>query len=260
MWVIGEKILVHFHTNKICVYSLSDKKAQLVHEKIVNFEEIPVIGVLLEKVNEFLTYFVKTADKVNNEHVRLYATGIFQQCSYEDQMKLVIQVFVDYGLYFNIVQPDLEKFYLEKSVSLCGSVNIIDGLIAQEFRNVVICGSFQQHLQDIGDVMEILFNHGITVLSPWTTKIVPETIGTDFILLEGQTPLKNKRDAWRHKYEHMDKFRKSDAIIICNPDGVVGNGTMFEFGFMVAFSKRIIFTEMPKDLIPFPYEVGLNFS
>ena len=35
---------------------------------------------------------------------------------------------------------------------------------------------------------------------------------------------------------------------------------VFEFGFMVAYSKRIIFTNKPKDLsISFPYEIGLNF-
>ena len=135
------------------------------------------------------------------------------------------------------------------------------GLIRQEFRKVVICGSFQQHLKEIGNIMEILQKRQIVVLSPWTTKIVPETLGTNFILLEGQEPLKNERDAWKHKYEHMEKFRQSDAIIICNPDGQIGQGTIFEFGFMVANHKRIIFTENPKNLsIPFPYEVGLNFS
>ena len=78
--------------------------------------------------------------------------------------------------------------------------------------------------------------------------------------LEGQEPLKNERDAWSHKYIHMDKFRKSDAIIICDPDGSIGLGTMFEFGFMTALSKRIIFIEKPVELsIPFPYEIGLNF-
>lgn len=137
--------------------------------------------------------------------------------------------------------------------------NVIKSLIHQEFRKVVICGSFQQHLKEIGDVNTILHSRGITVLSPWTLKVVPETIGTDFILLEGQE-LKNARDSWRHKYEHMEKFRQSDAIIVCNPGGEIGKGTMFEFGFMVAISKRIIFTEEPKDLsISFPYEIGLNF-
>lgn len=114
-------------------------------------------------------------------------------------------------------------------------------------------------MQEIGNIIEILNKRNIQVLSPWTMDIVPESLGTDFILLEGQE-LVNERDAWRHKYDHMNKFKKADAIIVCNPEGRIGKGTMFEFGFMVAYSKRIIFTNEPKDLsISFPYEIGLNF-
>ena len=163
---------------------------------------------------------------------------------------------VYFGVCFNILPKDLEKFYLENN----SNRNMIEGLSHQEFRKVVVCGSFQQYLDDIGDVMKTVQKYGTQVLSPWTTKIVPETLGTNFILLEGQEPLKNERDTWKHKREHMEKMRKSDAIIICNPDGTIGQGTMFELGFMIAFSKRIIMTNKPKDLsILFPYEVGVNF-
>ena len=115
-------------------------------------------------------------------------------------------------------------------------------------------------MKEIGSLMYALEKRNIKVLSPLTQKIVSETLGTDFILLEGQE-LINSRDSWRHKYDHMNKFTKSDAIIVCNPNGIVGKGTLFEFGFMIAYSKRIIFTEEPKNLtISFPYEVGLNFQ
>ena len=137
---------------------------------------------------------------------------------------------------------------------------MIKGLFEQEFRKVVICGSFQQHIEDMGNIINSLEKHNIQVLSPWTMNVVPETLGTDFILLEGQE-LFNKRDSWRHKYDHMNKFKKADAIIVCNPNGIIGKGTMFEFGFMIAYSKRIIFTNEPNGLsVLFPYEVGLNFD
>lgn len=261
MLVIEDKVLVHFNTNDISVYSLKNNMLKMLSRESVTFGESSFTEIMLEKIDESLDNLEKYTRVVNNEHIRLYATGIFQELAQSDQTSLIIHIYVNYGLYFNIVQPELEQFYLEKSMSIYESHNIMKGLIHQEFRKVVVCGSFQQHLKDIGDVMTVLNKYNITVLSPWTTKIVPETLGTDFILLEGQEPLKNKRDAWRHKYEHMDKFRQSDAIIVCNPDGLVGKGTMFEFGFMVAISKRIIFTERPKDLsILFPYEVGLNFK
>ena len=115
-------------------------------------------------------------------------------------------------------------------------------------------------MKEIGSLMDSLEARHIKVLSPLTQEIVPETEGTDFVLLQGQE-LVNSRDSWRHKYDHMNKFTKSDAIIVCNPNGIVGKGTLFEFGFMIAHYKRIIFTEEPQNLtITFPYEVGLNFE
>mgnify|MGYP004494300265 CR=1 FL=1 len=260
MLVRVDKVLIHFSTDNISMYSLRNGALKLLGQDHVAFMGGSVGSLLIKNLDVFLDKAERCVGEVNNECVRLYATGVFQQLDQVEQIRLVIQVYVNCGLYFNIVQPELERFYLEKSVDVLGTMNMLEGMLCQEFRKVVVCGSFQQHLKEIGDVMTMLQRRGITVLSPWTTKVVPETLGTDFILLEGQE-LINKRDAWRHKYEHMDKFRRSDAIIICNPGGIVGQGTMFEFGFMVAASKRIIFLEKPTNLsIPFPYEIGLNFQ
>ena len=184
---------------------------------------------------------------------------------------LTLEEVVDFFLHFDektfdnprlqTNQPYFLTFYenMEKSKKIDGSENIINGIINQEFRKVVICGSFQQNMKEISELIDKFNEHGIEVLSPWTKNVVPETLGTDFILLEGQE-LSNDRDAWRHKYDHMNKFKKADAIIVCNPNGIVGKGTMFEFGFMIAHYKRIIFTEEPTNIsIVFPYEVGINF-
>lgn len=260
MLVTENKTLIHFDTNEICVYSLKENTLELLSTELVTLEESYVNELLLQKIDDFFDNFVEYAKVVDNEHTRLYATGVFQRFAQTDQTKLIIHIYVNYGLYFNIIQPELERFYLEKSRVTGGFKTMMGGLIDQEFRKVVVCGSFQQHLKDFDDVIAVLHSRNITVLSPWTTKIQPQTLGTDFILLEGQAPLKNKRDSWSHKYEHMDKFRQSDAIIVCNPGGLVGKGTMFELGFIVAISKRIIFTEKPTNLsISFPYEVGLIF-
>lgn len=260
MLIENKKILVHFNKKDTTVFLLRNNTLNMLKKEYITFEEKSVTNVLLEKIDRFLEKLEEYTDTVSNENVRVCATGLFQHFNQEDQTRLVIHVFVNHGLYFNIVQPDLEQFYLEQGRSLNKTDNVMESLIQQEFRKVVVCGSFQQHLQEIEDVITVLHKHNITVLSPWTTKIVPETIGTDFILLEGQEELRNERDTWKHKYEHMDKFRQSDAIIICNPGGLIGQGTMFEFGFMAAISKRVIFTEQPKDLsILFPYEIGLNF-
>jgi hypothetical protein len=269
MSVTKDKVLVDFNTNEISVYSLKDNTLKMLSkdntlkmlsDEDIDFKESPVTEIILKKIDMFLDNLSECAGGVDNERIRLYVTGRFQKFSQSDKTKLINYIYVNHGLYFNIVQPELEQFYLEQSMSIYGSKNIIAGLVHQEFRKVVVCGSFQQHLKYLDDVITVLHKHNITVLSPWTTKIVPETSGTDFILLEGQEPLKNKRDTWTHRYKHMDQFRQSDAIIVCNPNGYIGKGAMFELGFMVAISNRIIFTEQPQDLsVPFPYEIGLNF-
>ena len=260
MLVTEDKVIVHFYSTGISVYKLKSSVIEPLKHENVFFSESSITDSLLQKIDSFFECLGEYAGEINCERVRLYATEPFQIFEHADQERLVTHVYVNYGLYFNIVQPDLERFYNENCKVALGPPNMIQGLILQEFRRVVICGSFQQHLESIGKVMAALKKRNVAVLSPWTTKIVPETIGTDFILLEGQEPLKNKRDAWRHKLIHMNKFRQADAVIICNPGGYIGRGTMFEFGFMVAISKRIIFTERPLDLsIPFPYEIGLNF-
>ena len=253
------KILVHFDTNDTSIYQLKGDSISLIKKERVFFNETLIHDELFRKIDFVIEELKMIVEKVDNESIRLYATGVFQEFSEEEQTQLTIHVFVNAGLYFNIVNPDLEQFYIEKGCKKNNGKNIIYGIVQQEFRKVVICGSFQQNMKEIGNIIEILNKRKIQVLSPWTMDIVPESLGTDFILLEGQG-LVNERDAWRHKHDHMNKFKKADAIIVCNPEGRIGKGTMFEFGFMVAYSKRIIFTNEPKDLsISFPYEVGLNF-
>lgn len=247
--------LIYFTTNDVYIYGCNNvETAQKEHQKIF-FNETLVCYEMLKKIRIVLTNFKHKYKILDNKNVRIFATGIFQELSQNEKEQILIDVFVQFGVVFNIVSDDLEKFY--KTI---GNNDFIKGLCHQEFRNVVICGSFQQDIQEIENLMNIFEKHNVNVLSPWTTNIVPESIGTEFVLLEGQE-LYNERDSWRHKYDHMQKFIKADAIIICNPNGRIGKGTMFEFGFMTAYSKRIIFTNEPEGLtIHFPYEIGLNID
>ncbi|MZD56763.1 hypothetical protein [Streptomyces sp. SID5606] len=253
------KVLVHFGSEYVSVYRFQGGALTLLKREQCAFEESLAAGMLADKIGEFCGGLKEFAEVVDNEGTRLYATGVFQQLSQPAATTLVNSVYVDTGLYFNIVGPELERFYLETGTTARGSNDMMEGVIRQEFRNVVVCGSFQQSLGYIEDTIARLRESGAVVLSPWTTRIKPETVGTDFVLFDYQDFVKNERDTWRHKYDHMDKFRQSDAIIVCNPGGRVGNGTMFELGFMSAISQRVIFTEEPVGVsVLFPYEIGLE--
>ncbi|MFF3356711.1 hypothetical protein ACFYWN_29615 [Streptomyces sp. NPDC002917] len=241
------------------VYRSQRGELKLLKRERLTFEDSRAHEVLAERVGEFCAGLTEFNEVVDNKTTRLYATGIFQQLPPTDAAALVNNVYVDTGLYFNIVGPELEQFYLETGMSACGSNDMVEGLIRREFRNAVVCGSFQQSLGYIEDTIARLHESGTAVLSPRSTRIKPETAGTDFILFDYQDLLKNKRDTWRHKYVHMDAFRQADAVVVCNPGGLVGKGTIFELGFMSALSKRVIFTEEPLRVsVLFPCEVGLE--
>lgn len=73
---------------------------------------------LFKKIDYVIDKLKMIVENVDNEKVRLYATGIFQEFSEEEQTQLIIHVFVNSGLCFNIVKPDLEQFYMEKDLEI----------------------------------------------------------------------------------------------------------------------------------------------
>ncbi|MEU0100392.1 hypothetical protein [Streptomyces sp. NPDC006267] len=252
-------MLVNFDSEYASVYRCRDAELRLLKKERFAFDGGRDHEAVAEAVGEFCAGLAQAGEAVDNKTTRLYATGAFQQLPQPDADALVNSVYVDTGLYFNIVGPDLERFYRETGTSAVGADSMLEGLIRKEFRNAVVCGSFQQSLGYIEETISRLRESGTEVLSPRSTKIKPETEGTDFILFEYQDLLKNERDTWRHKFLHMGAFRQADAVVVCNPGGHVGKGTIFELGFMSAISKRVIFTEEPVGVsVTFPCEVGLG--
>jgi hypothetical protein len=253
------KVLAHLESGCVSIYRLDGRQLTLIDERSTSFDErLPLHG-LADAVVELRDGLKDFIDVVDNEVTRLYATGPFQRLSRAEAAGLTNTVFVDTGLYLNIVQPELEQFYRQSGGSEGEPGDMMLGMTRQELRKVVVCGSFQQSLGDIEAVSARLREAGAEVLSPASTRIKPDTEGTDFILFDYQDFLKNERDTWRHKYDHMQAFRQADAVVVCNPGGRIGKGTLFELGFMAAIAQRVILTEEPVGVsILFPCQVGLD--
>ncbi|MGW2477000.1 nucleoside 2-deoxyribosyltransferase [Streptomyces sp. NPDC001665] len=253
------RVLVHLDSEHASTYRLHGGELKLLKMEHFAFEGGCVPEEVAERVGDFCVGLTEFCGVVDNKNTRLHATGVFQRLPQSESAALVNRVYVDTGLHFNIVGPELEQFYLETGRAACGSDDMMEGLTRQEFRTAVVCGSFQQSLGYIENVIACLRQDGTTVLSPPSTRVKPETVGTNFILFDYQDGLKNERDTWRHKFMHLEAFRQADAVIVCNPGGRVGKGTIFELGFMSALSKRVIFTEEPQGVsVLFPCQVGLK--
>jgi hypothetical protein len=133
------------------------------------------------------------------------------------------------------------------------NANLIDGVARQEFRTVTLSGSFRKHLEYILKVRNQLIGNNVEVLSPRFTD--PKNPGEEFVVFageEGCSPLQLER-------RHLNAIDKSDALIVCDPDGYVGASAMLEIGYSHSSGKRIIFVEKPEEFMlnTLPAEVGL---
>ena len=180
------KRFVHFETNRTTIYEVQNKQIIKIKEDVLYFNETLVNNELYNKIDKYL-YNLNKENTFNTKNLRLCATGIFQEFSLNEQIQLTIHIFVKHGIYFNIINKELEQFYLNQEIDNKKVSNIIEGIWKQEFRKVVICGSFQKNMVEICKLMDKLKQHNVEILSPWTKDVVQETTGTDFILLEDQT-------------------------------------------------------------------------
>jgi hypothetical protein len=150
-----------------------------------------------------------------------------------------------------IAQAICEKYNIDTIVP--SNINTMDGVCEQEFKMVTLSGSFRKHLDYILGVKSFLEKQGTTIISPRFS--VPKNPREEFVVFdgeEGMAPLDLER-------YHLDCIAKSDALIVCDPDGYVGASALIEIGAASNLGKRIIFTEKPQEFMlnTLPAEVGL---
>ena len=113
----NKKKIVHFDTNKTIIYEVQKKQIIKINEDILYFNETLLSDELYDKLDKYL-YKLNKQENFNTENIRLYATGIFQDFSLEEQIQLTIHIFVKHGIYFNIINKELEQFFLLHNIQL----------------------------------------------------------------------------------------------------------------------------------------------
>lgn len=153
--------------------------------------------------------------------------------------------------YSAIAQAICEKYQIKTIIP--SNSNIINGVVRQEFRYVTISGSFRKHLDYILDIKGTLEDQGTKVLSPRFTE--PKNPGEKFVVFTGEEGL-GPLELERH---HLSSISKSDALIVCDPEGYVGASALIEIGFANAIGKKVVFVEKPEEFMlnTLPAEIGL---
>lgn len=150
-----------------------------------------------------------------------------------------------------IAQAICEHFKVKTIVP--SNSNMVHGIVRQEFRTVVLSGSFRKHLDYILKIKKQLETDNVCILSPRFEE--PKNPGEEFVVFDGEenmSPLELER-------YHLDMIDKSDALIVCSFQGYVGASAQIEIGYAQGIGKRIIFTEKPEEFMlnTLPAEIGL---
>ncbi|MFD7499352.1 acyl carrier protein [Streptomyces sp. NPDC059832] len=113
------RFLVHFDSERVSVYRFQSGELKLLKRERLAFGDSLTGEVLADRVGEFCAGLKEFSEVVDNKGTRLYATGVFHQLPQPEVATLVNSVYVDTGLYVNIVGTELEQFYLETGMSVC---------------------------------------------------------------------------------------------------------------------------------------------
>lgn len=140
--------------------------------------------------------------------------------------------------------------------------NLIDGVNVQEAKNVVICGSFNKHLNQIERLIQKLKDNGISVLSPRSTEVIGSE--EDFILFKDDVV--ENHNTWSVEELHLKAIDQCDFVIACNFENYIGISTTFELEHAYRVNKKIVFIEDNEiadsfgkriNVYPMPCEVGI---
>lgn len=235
------------------------------HEKIMYSENIYIhftycpeekYGITEEQLKVFLEIVnsIISKTKIDFYHVRMYGFEFWDKFDKAQLFELQNYIYVKLNLNLYIVKKDLKDFYLKNTPE---GETILNGIVKQEFRSVVICGSFRKHIDDVKKVATYCKNKNIEVLSPKNLNVV-DVYDDNFVLFHGEK-IENERETYWIENKHTTSIEKADAILICNSNGYFGNTTIYEIGYAMACNKMIVFMNWEEtDFdIRFPRNYGL---
>ncbi|PIW76265.1 MAG: hypothetical protein CO001_02275 [Candidatus Portnoybacteria bacterium CG_4_8_14_3_um_filter_40_10] len=112
------KILIDIGSSTIKVYKCTTEKLNLLVQRSIPFKgDFDPEGGISASAKKELFELIDTVKEENKEsQIRIYATGIFRKLINETRVSFIDEFFERTGLLFNVINQDLENFYLEMSL------------------------------------------------------------------------------------------------------------------------------------------------
>ncbi|MFO0703910.1 MAG: hypothetical protein U0525_04270 [Patescibacteria group bacterium] len=107
---IGSMTVKTYKFNNIRLTHVSNKTLDLK----TGFDEIT--GIQEQKISDLIKHLSSIRQKFPDESIRLYATAVFRKLNKIQKTQLIDRMFLETGLFLNIIDHDLENNYLEKAL------------------------------------------------------------------------------------------------------------------------------------------------
>lgn len=112
------KILIDIGSSTVKVYKHTLDKLDSVVQRSISFKNgfDPEGGIALSAKKELFELIDSVKQKNKGDLIRIYATGIFRKMADETRVSFIDEFFLRTGLFFNIINQDMENFYLETAL------------------------------------------------------------------------------------------------------------------------------------------------
>lgn len=113
------KILLDIGSSTIKVYSKENNHLELIETKSFHFKNDfdPEVGLTEENKKSLIQYVKDVQKRLETKEAKIFATALFRKLSQNARRKLIDDFFLHTGLFFNIVDHELEGHYLEKALT-----------------------------------------------------------------------------------------------------------------------------------------------
>ena len=111
-------ILVDVGSSTIKVYKNNKQDVEILFQKSIPFKDgfDPEGGISSVAKKELFEIIDSVKDKNKNSKIKIFATGIFRKLVKSTKVTFIDEFFGRTGLYFNIIDQDIENFYLEMAL------------------------------------------------------------------------------------------------------------------------------------------------
>ena len=118
----GKKILIDIGSSTIKVYISDGERCVLDMTKSIAFKEgfDPEKGIEEKKKKELIDLLLQVKKKSNGTPIKAYATALYRKLNPKTKNNLLDEIHQKTGVYFNVIDQNLENHYLEKAmISKC---------------------------------------------------------------------------------------------------------------------------------------------